>query len=254
MAEPMTESSHAERVATFFHDPTPYLSRSYNLRLRAEVVRELLGDRRPESILDIGCGDGSLSLPLLREGAHLVLLDLTESMLEAARARVPEAFRDQVSFRHGDVMAQDLPEHAFDLVLCLGVLAHVESPEAVIDRVCGLVRPGGLAILTVSSGLHPVGFLRSAYSRMRDLVRPPTHRLKYLSTRAVVRRCERHGLALEGGFRYNFPAPGMDRMLTNDRLYANIRRRYGTVARNTRAWFGSECILALTSHPDDGTS
>jgi 2-polyprenyl-3-methyl-5-hydroxy-6-metoxy-1,4-benzoquinol methylase len=244
-----TDPTHADRVAAFFQDPHPYLSRSYNIRLRRETVREMIGDRRPEQVLDIGCGDGSLSIQLLAGGSRLTLLDVSEGMLAVTRTRVPPQFIDQVEFRHGDIMAVDLLPAEFDLVLCLGVLAHVADPYALLDRVCSLVRPGGLVVLTVSSGVHPVGFLRSLYSRLRDLVLPPTHRLKYLSGRAVLARCARHGLRLESSFRYNFPPPGADRLLSNERLYRFIRRCHGTVRENTRAWLGSEYIFALTRSP-----
>jgi 2-polyprenyl-3-methyl-5-hydroxy-6-metoxy-1,4-benzoquinol methylase len=237
--------NHAERVASFFQDPQPYLSRSYNIQLRRETVREMLGDRQPASILDIGCGDGSISLPLLTQKNRLTLVDLTESMLVIARSRVPAYLAGKVSTLLGDVMRIDLAEAGFDLVLCLGVLAHVQSPADVIDRVCALVRPGGMAILTVSNGVHPVGLSRSFYSRLRDLVVKPTHPLNFLSSRTVLEQCGRRGLDLHVSFRYNFPAPGFDRVLSNDRLYRNIRRRYGSVARNTRAWLGSECIFGL---------
>jgi 2-polyprenyl-3-methyl-5-hydroxy-6-metoxy-1,4-benzoquinol methylase len=242
---PMPTASHVERVASYFQDPNPYLSRSYNLRIRSETIREMLGDRAYGAILDLGCGDGSLSLPLLGDDTRLTLIDVTPSMLERAGSRVPEEFRPNVTTRLGDIMAMDLPAEGFDLVLCMGVLAHVESPDAVLDLIASLVRPGGLLILTVSSGVHVLGWLRKSYLAAKALITRPHHRARFLSTRQVLNRLSRHGLRIRSEFRYNFPAPGMDRMVPNDRLYANIRRRYGNLARNTRAWLGSECIFAL---------
>lgn len=237
--------SHVERVESFFHDPKPYLSRSYNIRLRCETVKELVGDREVSNILDVGCGDGSLSLPLLNGRNRLTLVDITPGMLEIARSRVPEAQQTQVKTQLGDLMQVDLPTGEFDLVLCMGVFAHVDSPDAVIDRVSQLLAPGGKTIVTVSSGKHLIGFLRSLYAKLRDAVSPPPYKLKWISSRKVIERFEKNGLILDKVFRYNFPAPGMDRMLSNERLYNNIRRRYGSPSKNTRAWMGSEFIISL---------
>jgi ubiquinone/menaquinone biosynthesis C-methylase UbiE len=242
--------SHVERVASYFRDPTPYLtSTSYNIRLRAETVREMVGDRRPGAILDVGCGDGSLSLPLLGAQGRLTLLDLSEAMLARARARIPEPLAPNVTLIRGDLMDVALPEAAFDLVLCLGVLAHVDAPRAFVGKLAPLLRPGGLTILSLSSGRHPLGYLRRLYVGARDRLRPPRYRLKWLSTREVLGWCAAEGLTPRAWYRYNFPTPGLTRLLSDETLYRNIRRVHGTVARNTRAWLGSECIVALTRGP-----
>ncbi len=245
----MPPATHVDRVASYFHDPTAYLSRAYNLRIRSETILEMVGDRTFENILDIGCGDGSLSRPLLRPQTHLTLLDITESMLEIARSNIPESFQANVTAIHGDVMAVDLRPEDFDLVLCMGVLAHVESPEAVIERISSLLKPGGLLIVTVSSGPHIMGRLRQVYLGLKGLITRPQHRAKFLSTRKVLDQFAQLGLRLQSQFRYNFPAPLIEKMISNDRHYAGIRRRHGHVSKNTMAWLGSECIFALQKPP-----
>ena len=237
--------THADRVAQFFDDPDPYLRRSYNIRLRRETVREMLGERRPESILDIGCGDGSLSLQLLTGENRLMLVDITASMLEVATSRVPETLRPSVKTFHGDFLQASFEPASFDLILCMGVLAHVDSPSEVAARICTLLKPGGMAIVTISSGRHPLGWLRSKYVGMRDLFVQPLYKLKWVSSREVLRKFAAGGAALQRSFRYNFPAPFMDRLLSNDRLYTRIRRIHGRVEGNRRAWMGSEGIYAL---------
>ena len=47
-------------------------------------------------ILDIGCGDGSLSLPLLDDRSRLTLLDFSEGMLERARQNIPPGMNTRV--------------------------------------------------------------------------------------------------------------------------------------------------------------
>ena len=80
-------------VKAFFNQPHRYLHKRFGLRLRAEITQELLGPLSAVRILDIGCGDGSISLPYLFSGNSLVLLDLSESMLQLARRNTPAAMR-----------------------------------------------------------------------------------------------------------------------------------------------------------------
>jgi SAM-dependent methyltransferase len=173
------------------------------------------------------------------------MVDVTEGMLAEARSRVPAGLADRVTTILGDLNAVELPPESFDLVLCMGVLAHVESPEAVIDKLCRLLRPGGMMIITVSSGVHVMGWLRKVYVRVKDAIKPPPYRLKWLSTRAVLESFRRRGLVPVASFRYNFPAPGLVQLLPNDRLYKNIRLIHGNASNNRLAWLGSECIFAL---------
>jgi len=237
--------SHTEQVAAYFHNPRPYLQRSYNITLRREIVQEMVGNLTPARILDIGCGDGSLSLQLLKGQTRLVLLDLSEQMLAEARANVPAELGGNVEALCGDLMSTELEPGGFDLILCMGVLAHVDSPADFIRKVCSLLRPGGSAVVTVSCGRHFFGRMRKLYLNLRDAIKQPLYRVKWLAASDVIAAFASHGVRVAKSFRYNFPAPGMDRMLTNDRLYRAIRKRHGTVENNRLAFLGSEYILCL---------
>ena len=251
---PLESMSHTEQVAAYFHNPRPYLQRSYNIMLRREIVQEMVGKLSPARILDIGCGDGSLSLQLLKGQTRLVLLDLSEQMLATARANVPAEFGENVEALCGDLMSAELEPGKFDLILCMGVLAHVDSPEDFIRKVCSLLRPGGSAVVTVSCGRHFFGRLRKLYLQIRDTIKRPLYRVKWLAAADVIGTFASQGVRVTKSFRYNFPAPGMDRMLTNDRLYRAIRKRHGTVEHNRLASLGSEYILCLRKDPVSETS
>ena len=85
-------SSKQEQVKEAFADPTPYLQNNPYVALRAKAVRRLVPDRTGMSLIDLGCGDGRISIPLVDETGELLLVDSSAAMLELARRNVPPSF------------------------------------------------------------------------------------------------------------------------------------------------------------------
>lgn len=90
-------------------------------------------------VVDLGCGGGLLGVPLAREGARVVGLDLAASALREALAQSAGRFHAV----HGDLTAPPIAARRADLVLLADVLEHVDDRAAVILGACELLRPGG---------------------------------------------------------------------------------------------------------------
>lgn len=69
------------------------------------------------SVLDIGCGDGRLSLRLARLGAVVVGIDADASDIRAARRRLPARYRTRVRYEVESGTRLTCPDEAFDVVL-----------------------------------------------------------------------------------------------------------------------------------------
>jgi 2-polyprenyl-6-hydroxyphenyl methylase/3-demethylubiquinone-9 3-methyltransferase len=122
--------------------------------LRDEMVRHLAPacvGLRPLAglrVLDVGCGGGLIAEPLARLGASITGLDPAAETIEAAR-RHAAGQGLAIDYRVGQV--EDLAaaeREAFDAVVCLEVVEHVPDPGAFLERCAGLVRPGGLMLLS----------------------------------------------------------------------------------------------------------
>lgn len=100
-----------------------------------------------DAVLDVGCGTGSVAITAARRGADVTGVDITPSMLAAARENA-EAAGVAVDYREGD--ATDLPveSNAFDATL--SSLGHMygDPPERTTEELLRVTRPGGRIAFT----------------------------------------------------------------------------------------------------------
>jgi 2-polyprenyl-3-methyl-5-hydroxy-6-metoxy-1,4-benzoquinol methylase len=106
------------------------------------------GDR-PWRILDAGCGTGVSTdyLCHLNPGAAVLAVDISSGALEVARERTRRsgAAKAVRELRIEQRSLLDLAgEGPFDYINSVGVLHHLREPEAGLQALAGLLRPGGL--------------------------------------------------------------------------------------------------------------
>jgi 2-polyprenyl-3-methyl-5-hydroxy-6-metoxy-1,4-benzoquinol methylase len=112
------------------------------------------------TLLDAGCSWG-YATRFFTERAHRVAgIDVDERAIGVASERYPE-----IDFRAAPLEAIPHPDEAFDVVLCLDVLEHVQDERRSLDELFRVLRPGGTLILSTPhrgafSFLDPVNVLR----------------------------------------------------------------------------------------------
>ena len=100
---------------------------------------ELLAPRPGERVLDLGCGDGALTLALAARGAEVVGVDASTDMVAATRARGLDA-----RLLDGHALSLDATGgQPFDAVFSNAALHWMLDPDAVIAGVARVLRPGG---------------------------------------------------------------------------------------------------------------
>jgi ubiquinone/menaquinone biosynthesis C-methylase UbiE len=100
----------------------------------------------PASVVDLGCGTGSLSVLLASAGYSIVGVDIAPRMIEAARGKAAAAAVD-ARFFVADAAAPGLAHRAFDVVLARHVLWAMPDIDAAIAEWVALLRPGGRLVL-----------------------------------------------------------------------------------------------------------
>jgi ubiquinone/menaquinone biosynthesis C-methylase UbiE len=232
-----------DRVRRFFDAPDRYLQPArYNIQIRADIVQEFLRGSRFQSILDIGCGDGSLSIPYLTSESRLTLLDMSKSMLTIAHSRISGELSKNVEIINEDFLTAKLQSQGYDLILCLGVLAHLEFPLEAIRKIALLLKPGGSAIIENADSRHFLTSLWRFRSRARGSTGPEKYDLNALPHSTVVQEFLRHGFTLAGVYRYAIGLPGMQKVLKQSQLYQLVRAIYGPPESNRNTCLGNECL------------
>jgi protein-L-isoaspartate O-methyltransferase len=81
-----------------------------------EALRRLSGWKRAR-VLEIGCGDGRLTLRLAQLGAKVVAIEPDRSLVRKARRRLPNRFADQIKYCVGTTAKLKHPPESFDRVI-----------------------------------------------------------------------------------------------------------------------------------------
>ncbi len=239
-------TSKTELVKATFEIPDKYLvRRRFDIRNRLEIVQQFTRARMFERVLDIGCGDGSISLPLLSRCSRLTLLDLSKKMLELARVRIPTERLKDVDLINGDFIGAELEPHSFDLILCIGVLAHVDSPAAVIAKVAQLAKPGACVVLEFTDSFHFWGMPVFLYQELLNFVKPQPYGLNRLKRRQVAGWCFENSLSESALYLYGMPPLGSSMFVSQEGMYRLTRYLFGPPGKNRNCWMGNQFVYLL---------
>ena len=132
---------------TYTHGHHDSVLRSHRWRTAANSAGYLIPHLRPgQSVLDIGCGPGTITLDLARLVApgQTVGLDRELKPLAGARSAAREQGVHNVGFTVGDVYQLDFPDDSFDIVHAHQVLQHLTDPVAALIEMRRVCRPGGV--------------------------------------------------------------------------------------------------------------
>lgn len=95
------------------------------------------------SILDVGCGPGSISstLAALVPKGKVIGIDSSEITLQVARSQ--QNLAENCTFQTGNALKLDFPDNTFDVVHTSQVLCHIAETVAVLKEFHRVLKPGG---------------------------------------------------------------------------------------------------------------
>lgn len=241
--------SKSDGVREVFENTSRYLkSRQVDIWFRIETVRKFADIVKWQRLLDIGCGDGSISLQLLTSTSNLTLMDLSAGMVARAKKNVPKELAANATIRNDNFITASFDAEPYDLVVAVGVMAHVDSPDAFLSKIRTLLPPGGTLIIEFTDSRHFVGKLGRLWGSVKEVMAPakyPTNRLSFSDVAVLF---EKHGFRLVSTFRYSrLPLPGIDKLVNHKMQYRIARLLFGECSNNRNAKFGNEYICMLTA-------
>lgn len=144
-------------AATFDDEPDHGLRDPQIRRAWLDLLRQWL-PTPPTTILDIGCGTGTLSVLMAEQGHTVTGIDLSPKMIAQAEAKAAAAAQS-ITFHVMDAAFPQFGQHQYDLILCRHLLWALPEPPVVLQRWAALLKPGGRLVLIegfwhTGGGLH----------------------------------------------------------------------------------------------------
>ncbi len=157
------------------------------------ALDELWAKAAPESVLDVGCGEGVLTVEWaerLRDG-RVVGIDLDDPKL---RAEWEGRSRPNLDFRVEEATSLSFSDDEFDLACAIEVLEHVPEPEATVAEMARVARGHLLVSVPREPLWRGLNVARGAY--LRRLGNTPGH-VNHWSKGAFVSLLSRYGTVEE---------------------------------------------------------
>lgn len=228
----------------------------YNGFLGYYQAQACLEHARGRSLLDMPCGDGTLTTMMAPSFQRVVGVDASASHLSIAKQKLPH-----VEFHHNLIEDIEIVEK-FDTITMINVLEHVNDPIVVLKKAAGFLADGGILIVHVPNAYavnRRIAVLMGTLESCEELspfdLQIAGHRRSY-SMQTLRLDIERAGLNIlrTGGIFYKIlSTPQMDWFLKNglwDSGHGWGRTGMET-ARDWKAEFCRACYEFGKEQPED---
>jgi len=213
---------------------------SFNFRKRLTLTCELAGASAGR-LLDCGAGTGEITCALLKSGrfSHATIVDISSAMLQRAKELLSSQITNtELEFVHSDVFNFKPPDSRFDLVLCLGLIAHIGRLDVLLPHLKSMLAPGGRIILQTTLTDHLGTRIVRALTARRELARRG-YRIFWFSQQDIADACHAAGLRIVEIRRHSLGIP------FGDRLWPWANFQLETRLQNWASRQGADAIYVL---------
>lgn len=111
--------------------------------------------RENETILDLGCGEGSLLFMLAKYVKKGVGIDILEHCIKDANLKATELKGKMNTEFHCQKLEEiKFPENSFDKIVSFSVIEHIPNYIEIFEETYNILKPGGQLIISVDSFSH----------------------------------------------------------------------------------------------------
>ena len=101
----------------------------------------------PLDVVDVGCGEGYLTVEVARWARRVVAIDRSPAVLARAKALAGRRRATNITFKRGDLDHLPIENASADVVLLSQTLHHAANPSGAIAEAARVLRPGGKVLL-----------------------------------------------------------------------------------------------------------
>lgn len=120
----------------------------------------------PLDVVDIGCGDGYLTLETARWARHVIGIDRSEEVLDRAKALATRRRVTNVEWKKGELARLPLHDNSMDVALISQSLHHANDPERAVAEAVRVLKPGG-RLLILDLKQHEQGWVKQKFGDQR---------------------------------------------------------------------------------------
>src|SRR5215208_1001527 len=186
---------------------------NFNFHQRLIIACEL-GAASAGRLLDCATGTGEITCALLKSGRfnHATVVDVSPAMLKGANDLLTSQIKNaEFEFVQSDVFNFKPPDSRFDLILCLGLIAHTGRLDILLPHLKSILVPGGRIVLQTTLTDHLGTRIVRAVTARSELDRRG-YRISWFSQRSITDACDRAGLRILEMRRHTFGLPFGDRL------------------------------------------
>ncbi|MEP7165227.1 MAG: methyltransferase domain-containing protein [Ferruginibacter sp.] len=182
-----------EKVKDYFNETDNYLKDNLEITLRSKLIKENLPEPKAKTIIDIGCGNGDLTLPFIKDN-KITFVDLSDKMLDIVRSKVPVGYSQNAEFLNVDLDKFPITKK-FDTVFMVGVLAHVNSLERTFTSLAGLLDNNGTLVIQFTNKSNLISYLMKLIFRLkRKFGKERDYKMNYTSVSDITNELKKNNL------------------------------------------------------------
>lgn len=157
--------------------------------IEANIVSDFLDLNGGETICDIACGSGQMSVKMAKAGGNVYGIDIRDRAIRYARLI---GDKHNCSFLLGNAEMLPYKSGVFDKVVSVCALEHFENDDRALIEMHRVLKPGGVLVLTVDSFTY-----RGIKSSFQQFHRKSAHIVNYYTDSQLAEKLESVGFEVE---------------------------------------------------------
>lgn len=116
---------------------------------KIQTISNLTGDK----LLDVGCGDGSFTLPLSDNFRKVMAIDVQQNFIDSFKKKVGHTDKFEIFNMSAEKM--DFENNTFDIIITIETIEHIPDLKKAASEFYRVLKPGGELIITCPNRMFP---------------------------------------------------------------------------------------------------